>query len=187
MGKATAKQIEYADIIADYLGLQKPSDTFEECQQFIKDNVDEYKRKRKTIVQDLIDEGHPRYKDYVDAMGEQTLLWVDTNLKGVAGCYAFLGARNKLLYIGKSLNLAERIPSSYTERKAKAEIKKILYYITPTQADASILEMMLITENKPLLNRDGNTKDKPKMYKSGVDIKRDFKEIPLVEKGKKNG
>lgn len=186
MGKATEKQISYAFAIADELGIERPETTFEECQSFISRHVDEYKTQRHNLVLELMNIKHPAYRDFVETLGVLRVSWIVENLHDVPGVYAFLGKRNKLLYIGKSKDLASRIPSSWTERKGKAEIKKVMYFITPTEADASVLEMYLITDKKPLLNVDGNTKDRPKMFRCDVDIKRDFKEIP-IEKEIKNG
>ena len=186
MGKATEKQTSYAFAIADELGIERPETTFEECQIFISLHVDEYKAKRQNIVLDLMNTGHPMYKEFVDTFGMLRVSWIHENLHNTPGVYAFLGKRNKLLYIGKSKDLASRIPSSWVERKRKAEIAKVKYFVTPTEADASVLEMYLITDKKPLLNVDGNTKDRPKMFKCDIDIKRDFKEIP-IEKEIKNG
>ena len=135
----------------------------------------------------LIDTGHPAYERYINDIGERTSLWITQNLKHKPGVYVFLGYRNKILYIGKSLDLASRIPSSYTERAKKVKVKKIMYYITPTKADASVLEMLLIAENDPLLNKDGKTTDKPTLFKSGLTILKDFEEIPLGKRGKRNG
>ena len=179
MGRATQKQIDYAYAIADYLEIERPDVTFEECQNFISENIEIYKKKRKDITHELIDIGHPYYKEYVETLGEITVSWVEENLHHVPGVYAFLGKRNKALYIGKSIDLAGRIPSSFTERRTKADIRRIMYYVTPTKSDASVLKMLLITENKPKLNTDGLFNDTPQMYQSGIDIKKDFKEIPL--------
>lgn len=179
MGKATQKQMDYAKAIAKELGIQEPKDSFEDCQLFISTHVYEYKNKRQNIVYDLVNSGHPMYQDFVNEFGEKSILWMEKNLKKVAGVYAFLGIRNKLLYIGKSKDLASRIPSSWAERKRQADIKKVLYFPTPTEADASVLEMFLITDKKPLLNVDGKTKDKPKMFNCCINIKKDFMEIPI--------
>ncbi len=45
MGKATARMIEYAEAIAEYLGIDPPDfDDFEETRDFIDDNKDDYWR-----------------------------------------------------------------------------------------------------------------------------------------------
>ncbi len=187
MGKATDKQLDYAYAIADYLGLKRPENTFEECYRFISVFSGTYKAKRRNIVGDFIESGHPKFDDYVNTFGTFAVSWIEENLHNVSGVYAFLGKRNKLLYIGKSKDLASRIPSSWTERRGQAEIKRVLYYPTPTQADASVLEMYLITDKKPLLNVDGNTKDRPKMFWCNIDIKKDFREIPIRKEAGKDG
>lgn len=187
MGKPTQKQRSYACVIAQTLKVPEPEETFEAHQEFISKYIAKYKayRKNYSVVQELIDTGHPAYADYVNLIGEKAALWIDQNLHKIPGVYVFLGAKNNILYIGKSLDLASRIPSSYSERAKIAKIKRIMYYETPTQADTGVLEMILIAENDPLLNKDGKTKDKPQMFHSGIDILKDFKEIPLGRKGKK--
>ena len=91
---------------------------------------------------------------------------------GVPGCYAFIDENRKLLYIGKSENLAKRIPSSYKERRDIVNIKMILAYKTKTETEAQYLEAMLIAENKPLLNIAGADNDVAESC--GVDVLRDF-------------
>lgn len=189
MGKPTQKQSSYARVIAQALNLPEPDDTFEAHEDFLGKYVSKYKAMREnySVVQELIDTGHPAYERYINDIGERASLWITQNLKHKPGVYVFLGYRNKILYIGKSLDLASRIPSSYTERAKKVKVKKIMYYITPTKADASVLEMLLIAENDPLLNKDGKTTDKPTLFKSGLTILKDFEEIPLGKRGKRNG
>ena len=179
MGKATQKQLDYAYAIADYLDIPRPLDTFEECQDFISAYVEIYKMKRKAVVKELIEDNHPYYEAYARIFGSFTVSWVEENLHNVPGVYVFLGDEDAILYIGKSKDLASRIPSSWTERIRQAEIKRVLYYPTPTQADASVLEMYLITDRKPLLNVDGRTEDRPQMFTCDIDIINDFKEIPI--------
>lgn len=188
MGKPTPKQKSYASVIAETLNIPEPDDTFEAHEEFLSKNVSKYKalRKNYSVVQELIDTGHPLYERYLNDLGEKSAIWITENLKHKSGIYLFVGYKNKILYIGKSLDLASRIPSSYLERVEKVKIKKIMYYLTPSQADTGVLEMLLIAENDPLLNKDGKTSDKPLMFHSGIDIMRDFKEIPLGRKGKKH-
>ena len=48
MGKATARMIEYAEAIAEYLGIDPPDfDDFEETRDFIDDNKDDYWHERR--------------------------------------------------------------------------------------------------------------------------------------------
>lgn len=186
MGKPTKKQKTYACVIAQTLNIPQPLDTFEAHEIFLKTYADKYKalRREYPIVQELIDTGHPYYERYINDIGEKNAIWITENLKNKPGVYVFVGYKNKILYIGKSLDLASRIPSSYSERVEKVKIYRIMYYITPSMADAGILEMLIISENKPLLNKDGKTKDYPIMFKSNLDIFKDFEEIPLKRKKK---
>lgn len=187
MGKPTQKQSLYARVIAQALNLPEPDDTFEAHEEFLGKYVSKYKAMREnySVVQELIDTGHPAYLKYINDVGEKASLWISQNLKDKPGVYVFIGYKKKILYVGKSLDLASRIPSSYSERVEKVKIHKIMYYITPTKADAGILEMLLISENKPLLNKDGKTSDVPIMFKSNLDIFKDFEEIPLRNKRNK--
>lgn len=174
---ATQKQINYARVIATELGLKEPKPIFEECYSFICDHVDEYrnnlvlKEKMKDVGSDI------KAELFADTYGETTIEWMQANLWKKAGVYAFLAEDGSLLYIGKSKDLGTRIISSYEERSRKATIGRVLYYITPTEADASILEMYLIAECDPLLNSDGKTDDKPQMFRADIDIERDFAEL----------
>lgn len=174
-GEATEKQIEYAYAIADKLEIERPKTTYEECSNFIS----KYKERYKSLwCKDLItDLSKFNLKFYVNDFTEQERKWINDNLSDVAGVYAFVGEKNKILYIGKSLNLACRIPTSYEERAKQSKIKRVFCYATPTKADASILEMILITENKPVLNSDGNVDDYSLLFKSKLNILKDFKEV----------
>lgn len=78
-------------------------------------------------------------------------------LKDRYGVYKFFDADYKLLYIGKSYHLGERIPTSLRGRKATY----FSYIITETQADANILEQYFIATEKPLSNGEGLTIDLP--------------------------
>ena len=88
------------------------------------------------------------------------------------GCYAFVGGNNELFYIGKSDDLAKRIPTSYKERRDAVKIKKIMVYKTRTEEEATFLEAMLIAENKPTLNVVGIDNDVEESC--GIDVLRDF-------------
>ena len=105
------------------------------------------------------------YKEQIESLYQQ------------CGIYAFLGENDEILYIGKSIDLSSRIPSSLNERRKLALISAILYFPVETEADTHILEKMLIAENKPILNGEGNSKDYPVLYHSNIDVIRDFKKL----------
>lgn len=99
--------------------------------------------------------------------------------RGVPGCYAFIGSNNELFYIGKSDDLAKRIPSSYKERRDAVKIKKIMAYKTMTEEEATFLEAMLIAENKPTLNVVGVDNDVEESC--GIDVLMDFHVVHVFE------
>lgn len=183
MGIATDKQILFAYSIAEKLNLEKPRRTFEDCFKFIKEHKDQYYDTvyKTPFVKSLYDNESGQYKDFKSDFNELAIKWIEDNLHKTYGLYCFLGNNDEILYIGKSIDLASRIPTSYCERKKQANIVKVMYYITPSKADASILEMLLITENKPFLNYDGITDDNSKLFKSNINIIKDFKNIPFME------
>ena len=41
-----------------------------------------------------------------------------------------------------------------------------------------ILEILLIAENNPILNSESNSQEMPTLFSSGIDIIRDFYELP---------
>lgn len=179
MGKATKRQIEYCNEIAKTLNIPNPKPNFDDCFNFISQNKELYKIKKfGTKISSFRETGY-KYpdnciQDFYDKFGKDKILFFEKNLYKKAGCYAFADDNNQIIYIGKSINLAERIIKSYTERIRQKDIRDIYYYITPSKADASILEMVLITENKPVLNGDGITDDYSQMFKSNIDILKDF-------------
>ena len=73
------------------------------------------------------------------------------------GVYFIYNDKDQLLYIGKSRNLASRIPGSIKERNGT----KFAYILTEQPADIHILEPYLILKYKPIKNTEfmefGNT------------------------------
>jgi len=79
------------------------------------------------------------------------------------GVYLFTGAPGELLYIGKSVNLRDRVRSYFrkggghtrrTER-LKHEVQRIEVYQTGSELEALLLESRLIKEHMPLYNVRG--------------------------------
>jgi len=84
----------------------------------------------------------------------QEFLIMMNSLAGVAGVYSFWLDRKTLLYVGMSVNLGQRIPSSYVEHLKKIGDPVYLRYIaTENVADAAVMETFLISKLKPTLNR----------------------------------
>lgn len=113
--------------------------------------------------------------------------WLIENLSGKSGLYAFF-CGNDIAYIGKSVNLAERIPSSYSERKNSTtlqnmgiKINEIMYFIVNCKPDMDVLEILLINENKPLLNRDCRRYEPSTLFKSNINVRRDFMKVKRLK------
>ncbi|MGO5427247.1 GIY-YIG nuclease family protein [Fusobacterium mortiferum] len=77
------------------------------------------------------------------------------DLVQVYGLYFLYDQDKNLIYIGKSRNLNERIPSSVKERKAYY----LKYKLTKTLTDTHILELYYIAKLKPILNKDSKESD----------------------------
>lgn len=74
------------------------------------------------------------------------------DLQNRFGIYFLYDKEKKLIYVGKSINLGERIISSIDERGACF----FEYALTETLSDASVYEMYYISLLKPKLNVEGN-------------------------------
>lgn len=179
MRKPTDKQIKYAYAIADMLGLKRPTGDFSDFHTFIATNNETYKKLfRKERMTD-----EKKYSYLPDGLicldfGKQVADFVNENLHNKTGLYAFLSS-GKVVYIGKSYNLADRIPTSYGARRKQAKIDNIMFYVTDNKTDADLLEIMLISEYAPILNVDCNNGEKTARFFSGLNILTDFTEIPL--------
>lgn len=70
------------------------------------------------------------------------------DLKDVCGVY-LLYKQNKIIYVGVSVNLSERILSSLTDKPSSDSFS---YIDTDSLSDAYILEVLLINKIKPIYN-----------------------------------
>ena len=163
-GKPTINMVMFAKSISETLGIELPDFNFDSYREFISDNKDLFNKKNESKLQITTPE-----------LGENVITFLEENCLRKSGIYCFLEG-NEIVYIGKSINLAERIQTSFTERKEHANIDRIMYYEVP-KTDLSIMEMLLIAENNPRLNRDGKTNGKPQRFKSGIDIIKDFVDV----------
>lgn len=82
------------------------------------------------------------------------------SLPKLPGVYLFKDAEGKLLYIGKALNLHDRVGSYFSNYKTDWKVKALLdeyatinHIVTHTEHDALILEAQLIQEYQPKYNR----------------------------------
>ena len=176
---ASFRQIDYANAIANTCGINKhfhELSLYSEVNDFIQKHVDEYKR---ITWRTEIIESSDSYEDSI--FSKKSLLFVCDNLYKKHGLYAFIGGDGQILYIGKSFDLSQRITTSYAARKQQADISGIMYYTMDNMADVNILEILLICENKPLLNTESKTNDMPSMFHSGINILMDFSKLPVKE------
>ena len=178
--KASIRQIDYANAISRACYGYKKFDEnscYGDVSDFISGNKDAYARIlwRESIIEKNSEDAVEYSKDFPT----ESMLFLCDNLYKVHGIYAFIGEDNTILYIGKSIDLSQRITSSYRERKNSAKITRVMFYAVNNIADTNILEILLIAENNPVLNEDCKTEDSPELFHSGIDILRDFSEIPL--------
>ena len=87
----------------------------------------------------------------------QKLIDMMNELYQISGVYLFFSEDKKLLYVGKSVNLGERILASLAERDGVHYIK----YLTCVKSDISILETYLIASLKPFYNKDCACEEQP--------------------------
>lgn len=85
----------------------------------------------------------------------EKLIEIQNQLRRKHGIYFLYNNKKKLIYVGKSSDLASRIPTSIRERKAYY----FSYAITKTSSDSGIYEMYYIAKLKPKLNIEGKYPD----------------------------
>lgn len=167
---ATEKMINYAKGIAQILHLTEPNySDFLETSNFINENQELYKRVMTNRNNELA------YMAQLEKLSRYNLKLDDDflnfvkNLNNEKGIYIFSND-TEIVYIGKSTDLASRIISSLVERCNKMEITQARIIKCKTEADTHILEVVLITELKPTLNRDCMCEDYSNHFHSGIDI-----------------
>ena len=75
------------------------------------------------------------------------------------GVYQFFDAEDKILYVGKAVNLKKRVSSYFTKthqngktRVMVRKIRSVKHIVVPTESDALLLENNLIKEHQPRYN-----------------------------------
>lgn len=172
---ATAKMIDYAKSIASKLNLDEPDfSSYNETSNFISEHSVTFKR----IVNNerLMNTFENIYGKFEKQFSNEFIEWLDS-LCEQKGLYIFW-ANEEIVYIGKSVNLQERIYSSLKERIKNAPITHLTALLTITEADMHIGEVLLITEYKPTLNRDCVCEDVSDRYISGVNLY-EKKRVPI--------
>ena len=77
-----------------------------------------------------------------------------------SGCYLFRDEHGTVIYVGKALSLAQRLPNYFQRREAldpktqalMDEARAVEWILTPSEVDALILENELIKQNQPRYN-----------------------------------
>jgi excinuclease ABC subunit C len=74
------------------------------------------------------------------------------------GCYLYLNAQNKIIYVGKAKNLKRRVSNYFTAvlniktTKLVREIVDVQFIVTNNEKEALLLEENLIKKNRPRFN-----------------------------------
>lgn len=83
------------------------------------------------------------------------------------GVYKFFGGNNALLYVGKSVNIRDRVFSHFScdrlssrEKQIAGQIKRVEAVITTGELSALLLESELVKKYRPIFNRNNRDKNK---------------------------
>src|SRR5690606_28759094 len=81
-----------------------------------------------------------------------------SNLPSLPGVYFFYDNENRLIYIGKSINIQKRVKQHFSGKDRKSFkiqlfTKKIAFEVTGSELIALLYESDLIKKNKPIYNR----------------------------------
>lgn len=164
---ATQKMIDYATAIAEKLEIAEPNFlSFEETSHFISEYSDRFKKATHTgkTIQAL----EKLYGKFEEALTNEFIQKLK-ELQDICGVYIFW-VENEVVYIGKSVNLQDRVFSSLKERIGSAPITHVSIIPLKKIADTHILEIVLITEYKPDLNSDCICEDYSDLFKSNINL-----------------
>lgn len=161
---ATEKQIEFATDISEMLGKDLPEElTAENLKSFIDENVEEYYSGKLLPAEEFQIEEHNIDNDAVHII---------KSLACVSGVY-ILYNKKRIVYIGKSYNLAKRIIGSIVYRDYQDDITHFSYIEVDKKTDCDFLEMYLISKYKPILNIEYNHKEETGLL-SELDIDKKY-------------
>ena len=115
-----------------------------------------------------------------------------THLPNKPGVYLMYGKKDKIIYIGKAINLKNRVKSYFHSHRQDKKVKSIVkniekydYIITDTESEALILESTLIKKFKPKYNV--LLKDDKELPYIRVTLKDKYPQILACRKRKKDG
>jgi excinuclease ABC subunit C len=114
------------------------------------------------------------------------------NLPDHPGVYLMKNARGKIIYIGKAINLKNRVRTYFQkgrpyDPKTEALVSKIRdfeFYVTGSEIEALILESNLVKEHKPFYNV--NLKDDKRFPYLKVTVDEPFPRVLVVRRLKKD-
>jgi len=121
---------------------------------------------------------------------------LEDKIKGLpesAGVYLMKDANGKIIYIGKAVNLKNRVRSYFLSQQAASpktralvkNIRDLEYILTDSEIEALILESNLIKKHKPKYNiRLMDDKNYPYLR---VTVQEDYPRIEIVRSRKKDG
>ena len=115
----------------------------------------------------------------------------------MAYVYRFLDSKGNIIYVGKTVNMDNRMQSHFTKGHLPKEcynsVAKIEYQKYKTESDSLIMETYYITKYSPKYNKLGQSRDVPtitfdekkwKIYKEFKPIQtRDYKPSKLLKFG----
>ena len=115
----------------------------------------------------------------------------------MAYVYRFLDSKGNIIYIGKTVNMDNRMQSHFTKghlpKECYRSVAKIEYQKYKTESDSLIMETYYITKYSPKYNKLGQSRDVPtitfdeknwKIYKEFKPVQiRDYKPSKLLKFG----
>ena len=115
----------------------------------------------------------------------------------MAYVYRFLDSKGNIIYVGKTVNMDNRMQSHFTKGHLSKEcynsVAKIEYQKYKTESDSLIMETYYITKYSPKYNKLGQSRDVPtitfdeknwKIYKEFKPVQiRDYKPSKLLKFG----
>lgn len=164
---ATRAVKEYAKAISEKLEIDEPDfSNFNETSGFIAENCMKYK---KTVSDERIESQLEDICNICEEHFTDEFLHLLDSIYEEKGIYVFWN-KDKIVYIGKSINLQSRVYYSLKERIKSENITHISLIYIEKEADLHIFEVMLITEYKPILNRDCVCGDYSNYFKCPADL-----------------
>ena len=111
---------------------------------------------------------------------------VITNLPNTVGVYYFINAHKEIIYIGKSVDIKQRVKSHFyaaskdpKEKKLALQTHDIKYTVTAGELSALLLESHEIKQNLPIYNR--RLRKRSKQYAWCIKTTNDFYKPTLVD------